>query len=173
RLEHALHPADHELDGPGGPAARARLPGVDVLGLPQAHHPHLDRGGTGARMRPVDPRLLRYAPAARRYLLGSALIAVAQTGVTVAFSWLLAGEITAVVEGGGVDAARLGALAAVVVLRGILLWVSEARGLRAAAGAGAELRQALIAAIGRRGPAWLAQRNRAALAVTAGHGLDA
>lgn len=124
-------------------------------------------------MKPVDPRLLRYAPAARRYLLGSALIAVAQTGVTVAFSWLLAGGITAVVEGGGADAARLAALAAVVVLRGILLWVSEAWGLRAAAGAGAELRQALIAAIGRRGPAWLAQRNRAALAVTAGHGLDA
>lgn len=124
-------------------------------------------------MKPIDPRLLRYAPSARWYLAASALIAAAQTGVTVAFSWLLAGAITRVVEGGGTDAAQLAALAAVVVLRGILLWASEAWGLRAAAGAGAELRQALIAAIGRHGPEWLAQRNRASLAVTAGHGLDA
>lgn len=124
-------------------------------------------------MKPVDPRLLRYAPSARRYLTASALIAMAQTAVTVAFSWLLAGAITGVVEGRGADAAQLGLLAAVVVVRGILIWASEAWGLRAAAGAGVELRQALIAAIGRHGPAWLANRNQAALAVTAGHGLDA
>lgn len=124
-------------------------------------------------MKPIDLRLLRHASAARWYLAGSALIALAQTAVTIAFSWLLAGAITAVVEGGGADAVQPAALIAVVLARGILLWASEAWGLRAAAGAGAELREALIAAIGRRGPEWLAQRNRAALAVTAGHGLDA
>jgi len=124
-------------------------------------------------VKPIDPRLLRYAPSARWYLAASALIAVAQTAVTIVFSWLLAGAITRIVDGGGTDAAQLSLLAAAVVSRGILLWASEAWGLRAAAGAGAELRQALIAAIGRHGPEWLAQRNRAALAVTAGHGLDA
>ncbi|WP_193596941.1 thiol reductant ABC exporter subunit CydD [Microbacterium sp. YJN-G] len=124
-------------------------------------------------MKPIDLRLLRHASAARWYLAGSALIALAQTAVTITFSWLLAGAITAVVEGGGADAVQPAALIAVVLARGILLWASEAWGLRAAAGTGAELREALIAAIGRRGPEWLAQRNRAALAVTAGHGLDA
>lgn len=124
-------------------------------------------------MKPLDPRLLRYAPSARRYLAASALIAVAQTATTIAFSWLLAEAITTVVSGGQVDASRLVLLAGVVILRGALLWASEAWGLRAAAGAGAELRHALITAIGRRGPEWLARRNRAALAVTAGHGLDA
>lgn len=124
-------------------------------------------------MRPIDPRLLRYAPAARWYLAASGLIAIAQTAVTVAFSWLLADAITAVVEGRTTDAGQPALLASVVLARGILLWASEAWGLRAAAGAGAQLRQELLAAVGRRGPAWLAQRNRAALAVTAGHGLDA
>lgn len=124
-------------------------------------------------MKPIDPRLLRYAPSARAYLAGSVAIALAQTAVTLAFSWLLAGQITAIVEGGGADAGMLGWLGLVVVVRGVLLWASEAWGLRAAARTGAELRGRLIAAIGRHGPDWLARRNRAALAVTAGHGLDA
>ncbi|MFD5215431.1 thiol reductant ABC exporter subunit CydD [Microbacterium sp. NPDC058345] len=124
-------------------------------------------------MKPIDPRLLRYAPAARRYLAASAVIAIAQTAVTIAFSWLLADGITAVVEGRGADAATMAWLAVIVVARGILLWASEAWGLAAAARAGAQLRAALLAAIGRRGPEWLARRNQAALAVTAGHGLDA
>ncbi|WP_309128289.1 thiol reductant ABC exporter subunit CydD [Microbacterium sp.] len=124
-------------------------------------------------MKPVDPRLLRYAPSARRYLAASALIAMAQTAVTIAFSWLIADGITSVVEGRGSDAATPALLALIVVARGVLLWASEAWGSAAAARAGAQLRAALLAAIGRRGPAWLANRNQAALAVTAGHGLDA
>ncbi|MFD5226349.1 thiol reductant ABC exporter subunit CydD [Microbacterium sp. NPDC058342] len=124
-------------------------------------------------MKPVDPRLLRRAPSARRFLAASALIALAQTAVTISFSWLLADAITSIAGGNGVDAQRLGLIALVVFARGGLLWASEAWGLRAAAGAGAELRQHLIAAIGIRGPGWLARHNRAALAVTAGHGLDA
>ncbi|WP_353114144.1 thiol reductant ABC exporter subunit CydD [Microbacterium sp.] len=129
-------------------------------------------GRAGSIMRPIDPRLLRHAPSARRYLAGSAGIAVLQTIVTVAFSWLLADAVTAVVDGRPA-ASGIGWLVLVVLARGVLLWASEAWGQRAAARTGAELRQALISAIGRRGPEWLSQRNRAALAITAGHGLDA
>ncbi|MBS1905107.1 MAG: thiol reductant ABC exporter subunit CydD [Actinobacteria bacterium] len=123
-------------------------------------------------MKPIDPRLLRWAPAARIYLLVSAVIAVAQTAVTIAFAGLLATGITAVAAG----RSPLGAvpwLALVVLVRAVLLWVSEAWGARAAAQTGRELRAALLDAISRRGPAWLGTRNRTALAVTAGHGLDA
>lgn len=123
-------------------------------------------------MKPIDPRLLRWAPAARTYLGVSAGIALLQTAVTIAFAGLLAAGITDVAEG----RSPLGAvpwLALVVLVRAALLWVSEAWGARAAAQAGRELRKALLDAISRRGPAWLGTRNRTELAVTAGHGLDA
>ena len=38
RVEHRLHADGHELGGARLPAARAALPGLDVLGLPQARH---------------------------------------------------------------------------------------------------------------------------------------
>ncbi|WP_156156681.1 thiol reductant ABC exporter subunit CydD, partial [Microbacterium azadirachtae] len=123
-------------------------------------------------MKPIDPRLLRWAPAARTYLAVSAGIALVQTAVVIAFAGLLATGITAVAEGRS-PAGALPWLALVVVVRAVLLWVSEAWGARAAAQTGRELRDALLDAIARRGPAWLGERNRSALAVIAGHGLDA
>ncbi|MDR2322126.1 MAG: thiol reductant ABC exporter subunit CydD [Microbacterium sp.] len=123
-------------------------------------------------MKPIDPRLLRWAPAARTYLAVSAGIALVQTAVTIAFAGLLAAGITDVAEGRS-PLDHVPWLALVVLARAVLLWVSEAWGARAAAQAGRELRTALLDAISRRGPAWLGTRNRAALAVTAGHGLDA
>jgi ATP-binding cassette subfamily C protein CydD len=44
---------------------------------------------------------------------------------------------------------------------------------RGAAATSLQLRAAVIGAVGRLGPAWLARRNAASLAVTAGHGLEA
>ncbi|MGX1934230.1 thiol reductant ABC exporter subunit CydD [Microbacterium resistens] len=124
-------------------------------------------------MKPVDPRLLRYAPAARTWLVVSAGIALAQTAVTLAFAWIVAAAITAVAEQRPLADGSLLALAGVVLVRGGLIWASEAWGARAAARTGMQLREALLDAIRRRGPEWLARRNQAALAVTAGHGLDA
>lgn len=123
-------------------------------------------------MKPVDPRLLRYARSARAYLAASALIGVAQTATTIVFAWLLTDAVTGALAGRDVSAALLGLLVTVLV-RGALIAASDAAGMRAAARTGAELRTALIAAIGRLGPGWLAQRSRTALAVTAGHGLEA
>ncbi|MDQ4215454.1 thiol reductant ABC exporter subunit CydD [Microbacterium sp. ASV81] len=123
-------------------------------------------------MKPIDPRLLRWAPAARAYLAVSAVVAVAQTAVTIAFAGLLAAGITDVAAGRS-PLAVVPWLALVVIVRAGLLWVAEAWGARAAAQTGRQLRAALLDAIARRGPAWLGRRNRAAIAVTAGHGLDA
>lgn len=123
-------------------------------------------------MKPVDPRLLRYARAARGFLAASALIGVVQTAVTILFAWLLADAVTGALAGRDVTASLLGLLAAALV-RGLLIAASDAAGTRAAARTGAQLRAALIRAVGRLGPGWLAGRSRAALAVTAGHGLEA
>ncbi|MBT2483568.1 MULTISPECIES: thiol reductant ABC exporter subunit CydD [unclassified Microbacterium] len=123
-------------------------------------------------MKPVDPRLLRYAGAARGFLAASALIGMVQTAVTVAFAWLLTDAVTGALAGRDVTASPVWLLAA-ALLRGILIAASDAAGTRAAAKTGAQLRSALIAAVGRLGPGWLSQRNQTALAVTAGHGLEA
>lgn len=123
-------------------------------------------------MKPVDPRLLRYAAAARGFLVASALIGVVQTAVTVAFAWMLTDAVTGALAGRDVTFSLLWLLALAAV-RGGLIAASDAAGTRAAAKTGMQLRAALIAAIGRLGPGWLAQRSQAGLAVTAGHGLEA
>ena len=123
-------------------------------------------------MKPVDIRLVRYASAARGFLLLSGVIGVVQTAVTVAFAWMLTDAVTGALAGRDVTASLLWLLG-LALLRGALIAASDAAGTRAAAKTGMQLRAALIAAIGRLGPGWLAQRNRTELAVTAGHGLEA
>lgn len=123
-------------------------------------------------MKPVDPRLLRYARAARGFFVASALIGVLQTATTIAFAWLLTDAVTGALAGRDVTASLL-ALLGVVFVRGTLIAASDAAGSRAAAKTGSQLRAAVIDAVRRLGPGWLAQRNQASLAVTAGHGLEA
>lgn len=125
--------------------------------------------------RPVDPRLLRYATASRGFFLAIGVIGVLQTAVIVAFAWLLTRAIVGVVDGApwGEVATTLALLAGVVVLRSVLLWARETVAARASARVQSQLRAHLIAAVDRLGPGWLATRNSATLAVTAGRGLDA
>ncbi|MDQ2697922.1 MAG: ABC transporter transmembrane domain-containing protein, partial [Actinomycetota bacterium] len=134
-----------------------------------------DDGPPRTAGKPVDPRLLRYASASRGFFVAIGAIALAQTAVIVAFAWLLTRAITGAIDGMPLPglAPTLGALAAVVALRSVLLWAREAVAARAAARVQTQLRTALIAAIGVLGPEWLGARNSAALAVTAGRGLDA
>ena len=123
-------------------------------------------------MKPLDPRLLRYARAARGFVAASALIGVVQTAVTIAFAWMLTDAVTGSLVGRDVTSSLLWLLGLAAV-RGVLIAASDAAGMRSAAATGAQLRAALVAAVGKLGPGWLAQRNRTALAVTAGHGLEA
>lgn len=127
------------------------------------------------RVRPVDPRLVRYASASRAFFVAIALIGAAQTAVVVAFAWLLTHAITRVIEGmpWAELIATLTALGAVVAVRGMLLWLREVLSARAAARVQAQLRAQLVEAVGILGPGWLAGRNTARLAVTAGRGLEA
>ncbi|WP_114588076.1 thiol reductant ABC exporter subunit CydD [Microbacterium arborescens] len=125
--------------------------------------------------RPVDPRLLRYARTSRLFFVAIGVIGLAQTAVVVGFAWLTTQAIVGAIGGMPVaDLMRvLAALAAVVAARAGLLWLREAVSARAAARVRSELRGGLTSAVGRLGPGWLANRNSAQLAVTAGRGLDA
>ncbi|WP_417508891.1 thiol reductant ABC exporter subunit CydD [Microbacterium sp.] len=123
-------------------------------------------------MKPVDPRLLKYAGAARGFFVLAAVIGVAQTAVVIAFAWFLTDAVTGAIAGHSVLSSIVWMLG-LALLRGALIAASDYAGMRAAAATGAQLRRALISAIGRLGPGWLAQRNQASLAVTAGHGLEA
>lgn len=127
------------------------------------------------RTPPVDPRLLRYARASRGFFVAIAAVSLGQTLVIVAFAWLLTRAIVGAIDGmPPADlTATLVALAVVVAARAVLLWARDAVAARAAARVQTELRTALIEAIGRLGPDWLDGRNSAALAITAGRGLEA
>lgn len=130
---------------------------------------------TATRMGPVDPRLLRYARSSRGFLALSAVISLAQCAATIAFAWLLTRAITDVIAHGvhGELWDTLRWLTLVVLVRAALVWANERTAAGAASRIGSELRQALLAAVRRLGPSWLARQNSAALTVTAGHGLDA
>lgn len=123
-------------------------------------------------MKPVDPRLLRYAGAARGFFVLAAVIGVLQTAVVIAFAWFLTDAITGVLAGRSVVESLVWLLG-LALLRGALIAASDAAGTAAAARTGMQLRSGLIRAVGRLGPGWLAGRNQASLAVTAGHGLEA
>lgn len=127
------------------------------------------------RTGPVDPRLLRYATAARGFLGVTGAIVLAQTGVIIGFSYVLTRALVGAIEGEPIASLVPWMLAGVglAVLRALLIAASERTAAAGAARSSLQLRDRLVRAVERLGPGWLARRNSAALAVTAGHGLEA
>lgn len=126
-------------------------------------------------MRPLDPRLLRYAHAARRFLLIGALFGFAQTLVVIAFAWLLTRAITLTVAGEPLSqiVPTLAALAGVIVLRAVLIWLLEVSANRGAAQVKSQLRARVMATLAECGPDWVASRQSARLSTVVTTGLDA
>ncbi|GAB3394154.1 hypothetical protein GCM10027568_24260 [Humibacter soli] len=124
---------------------------------------------------PIDRRLLRYSRATRGFFIRSGVLVVVQTAVVIGFAWLLTRALVSAIHGAPLgDILPLIALAMVLVTaRGCLIVVSERMSAQGAARASLQLRSALVAAIEKLGPGWLAQRSAASMAVTAGHGLEA
>ncbi|MDJ0378052.1 thiol reductant ABC exporter subunit CydD [Cryobacterium sp. PH31-L1] len=126
-------------------------------------------------MRPLDPRLLRYAHAARRFLLIGALLGFAQTLVVIAFAWLLTRTITLTAAGESLSTimSTLAALACVVVVRSVLIWLLEVAANRGAAQVKSQLRARVMAKLAERGPDWVASQQSARLSTVVTTGLDA
>ncbi|POH64970.1 thiol reductant ABC exporter subunit CydD [Cryobacterium zongtaii] len=126
-------------------------------------------------MRPLDPRLLTHASAARWFLLVGAVLGLAQTLTIVAFAWFLSQSITLAVSGESLESlsSTVAALAAVVILRATLVWLLEVAASRGAAAVKSQLRTAVLRRLAERGPDWLAGQQSARVATVVTSGLDA
>ncbi len=126
-------------------------------------------------MRPVDPRLLRYARAARRYLAAAVVLGLAGTLLILAQAGLLAHALAAAARGGAAVTALWGTLLALLVVvaaRAAVTYGGEVAALRAAADVKSQLRRALAARSLRLGPAWLGEQRAGEITTLATRGLD-
>lgn len=142
-------------------------------------------------MKPLDPRLLRYARAARTVLGIGGLLGVVRTAAVIAWCWLLTNAIATLVlpvlggAGGASGRVAEGALgpeslplllagaAVALVARSLATWGMEVVAARGAVRAKAQLRAAALDAIDRRSPEWLGSRADVGPATALGRGLDA
>ncbi|WP_020074845.1 thiol reductant ABC exporter subunit CydD [Cryocola sp. 340MFSha3.1] len=126
-------------------------------------------------MRPLDPRLLRYASATRGTLAAGAGLAMLQTASIIAFAWLLTDVVVRAIAGEPLASLSptIGLLSLVVVVRAGLLWAVESVSSRGGARVVGQLRERLVAAVGRLGPVRVARRSTADVTLVAGHGMDA
>lgn len=126
-------------------------------------------------MRPLDPRLLRYARSARGYVALTVGLGLVTGALVVAQALLLAHALGGAVEHGATLASLSGtvvALVGVVVGRGLVTAVQERFAHRAATRAVAELRSGVVARAADLGPRWLASGQGPAVVTLATRGLD-
>lgn len=127
-------------------------------------------------MKPLDPRLLRWARATRGFLLASVVAGTLTAGLVIAQAVLLASIITDVfVHGAALPAIgqQVWLLAAVVVARAGLAFAMEWLAFRSAARAKSQLRMAVLERVVALGPAYLDGRGTGALAQLTSRGIDA
>ena len=127
-------------------------------------------------MRPVDPRLLRYARSTRVFLALSVVIGVVIAVLVILQARLLSTAIVDVAQGGlTFDAvgSTLLALAAVIAARALVTWLGEASAYRTSARAKAEMRESALDHVLRLGPNGPAARDPGAVAALVTRGVDA
>jgi ATP-binding cassette subfamily C protein CydD len=125
-------------------------------------------------VKPLDPRLLRYARSTRTYLAATVGLGVVLAGLIVAQATLLAHGITAVfLDGADVRTLTptLLGLAAVVAGRAVVAWAQEATAVRSSAAVKSELRGRLLGHLVALGPA--RRPDTGAITVLITRGLDA
>jgi thiol reductant ABC exporter CydD subunit len=123
---------------------------------------------------PVDPRLLRYAQAARGYLVVTVALGLTGTALILAQAGLLAHALATAARGDVASslADTLIALLIVVILRAAVTCGGEVTALRAAAAVKSQLRSALTARALRLGPGWLDGQRTGEIATLSTRGLD-
>lgn len=126
-------------------------------------------------MKPLDPRLLSTARAARGFLVLTVGLGLLVTALVLTQASLLAHAVARVSEGAPAATLRttLGALLVVVLLRALAAYGGELAALRAAAKVKAQLRTRLLAHVVRLGPSWLTGQRAGELTTLATRGLDA
>ena len=125
-------------------------------------------------MRPLDPRLLRYARRAAAWIAVLAALGVLTAACVIAQAQLLASAIAgAVTDDAPLTTAVIAALAAVIAVRAAAAWAAEAAASHASAAATSQLRRRLLAAVVALGPRWQRTRRTAELTELATTGIDA
>ncbi|MEU1819413.1 thiol reductant ABC exporter subunit CydD [Streptomyces roseifaciens] len=127
-------------------------------------------------MKPVDPRLLRYATATRFFLAASVVLGLAGAGLVIAQAMLIAEIVTGAFRHGrtaGGLGPSLALLAAVAAGRAAVSWLTELTAHRASAAVKSELRDRLLTHATRLGPGWLDARRTGELTTLATRGVDA
>ncbi|MGW7362191.1 thiol reductant ABC exporter subunit CydD [Streptomyces sp. NPDC054841] len=127
-------------------------------------------------MKPVDPRLLRYARATRLFMAAVVALGLAGAALVVAQAMLIAEVVVGAFQR-GLDASELRTplmlLAAVAAGRGLVAWLTELAAYRASAAVKSELRMRLLDRASRLGPGWLSGQRSGSLAALATRGVDA
>ncbi|MGA5166023.1 MULTISPECIES: thiol reductant ABC exporter subunit CydD [Streptomyces] len=127
-------------------------------------------------MKPIDPRLLRYARATRLFLAAVVVLGVVGAVLVVAQAMLIAEVVVGAFQR-GLDAGDLGTplalLAAVAVGRGVVTWLTELAAHRASAAVKSELRGRLLERAAALGPGWLSGQRAGSLVALATRGVDA
>ncbi|WP_433243083.1 thiol reductant ABC exporter subunit CydD [Actinomadura nitritigenes] len=127
-------------------------------------------------MKPLDPRLLRYARTTRIFLLSSVALGTATAALIIAQATLLADMLTRAFLGGatltGLRTPML-LLLAVVAARALVAWLQETAAHRSSAAVKSQLRGRLLAHAMALGPRWLSGERSGELAALATRGIDA
>ncbi|HEY8479124.1 MAG TPA: thiol reductant ABC exporter subunit CydD [Spirillospora sp.] len=127
-------------------------------------------------MKPLDPRLLRYARTTRVFLLASVALGAATAGLIIAQATLLADMLSrAFLGGASLTDLRVPMLLLLGVVAGrtLVAWLQEVAAHRSSAAVKSQLRERLLAHALRLGPRWLAGERSGELATLATRGIDA
>ncbi|MER7912332.1 thiol reductant ABC exporter subunit CydD, partial [Streptomyces sp. NPDC096068] len=127
-------------------------------------------------VKPIDPRLLRYARATRVFLLAVVVLGLVGAALVVAQAMLVAEVVVgSFKEGRSVSALTtpLLLLAGVAVARGLVSWLTELAAHRASAAVKSELRGRLLVRAAALGPGWLGGQRTGSLIALATRGVDA
>ncbi|MFE9553725.1 thiol reductant ABC exporter subunit CydD [Streptomyces sp. NPDC006692] len=127
-------------------------------------------------MKPIDPRLLRYARATRFFLAAVVALGLVGAALIIAQAMLIAEVVVGAFQHGH-DAAGLRTpllfLAAVAVGRGVVSWLTDLAAHRASAAVKSELRGRLLKQAACLGPEWLVGQRTGSLVALATRGVDA
>ncbi|MFK0125505.1 thiol reductant ABC exporter subunit CydD [Streptomyces nigra] len=127
-------------------------------------------------MKPIDPRLLRYARATRLFLIAVVALGAVGAGLVIAQAMLIAETVVGAFQQ-GLSAAELRTplvlLVAVAAGRALVAWLTELAAHRASAAVKAELRGRLLERATDLGPGWLDGRRTGSLVALATRGVDA
>lgn len=127
-------------------------------------------------VKPIDPRLLRYARSTRLFLAAVVALGLAGAGLVVGQAMLIAEIVVGAFEqglDGGALRTPLLLLAAVALGRGLLAWLTELAAHRAGAAVKSQLRGRLLDRAADLGPGWLSGQRTGSLVALATRGVDA